>query len=123
MSATASMSIDAPGSAPGSSSSICLLQAGSDDVGGLERHCFADAATANLFFQATHDAELSSLETQVDLTGVGDKAFYRAAALIESADVYVLKGNWVAVASDNVTGGADKKDCLVTLANAVLAAK
>jgi hypothetical protein len=123
MSATASSPIDAPGSSPGSHSSICRLQDGSDDVGGLERHCFGNASDANLFYTATHDAALSSLETQTDLTGVGDKAFYREAPSIDQAKVYVLQGNLIAVAADNATGGANKQDCLVTLAEAILAAQ
>lgn len=111
---------------PAQNIDICLYQdsnaAGQQAV--TSRYCFTDAATATGFFSGEHDRMPSVMgETQTDLTGLGDRAFYRAQVDQSTTSVYVLKGNLIAMAEvDVVTTSTEAavKECLITLTNEIL---
>jgi len=79
-SAATPVSVD-QSAAPAQNIDICLYQ--DANAGGQQavtsRFCFADAATASTYFNGEHDRmPMATGETQTDLSGLGDRAFYRA---------------------------------------------
>ena len=91
------------------------------------RACFVDPAMASLTYNsALNDPQTG--RTNVDLPGVGDKAFYREEPGNQNVTIFILKGNLVLsvelsdsqlVSAQNVK--SLEQQCLLPLANELLA--
>jgi hypothetical protein len=125
---TAASAIPVDQSAPPAQNiDMCLYQnpAGAGQQAVVARYCFLDAATAAQFLTGERDRGLSAGNgTETDLTGVGDRAFYRRYVDQKTTSVYAVKGNVLAMVEvDIVTLSTEAavKQCLLTLTNEVLA--
>jgi hypothetical protein len=112
--------------APVANSDICSYTA--NDMGTnvlvfeIDRACFADAATARLYFDTSHDQPLIADTTMDEVSGLGDAAFFRFSAQGMRAQLNVLYGNRLAaVVNGEVTDGVAAKACMTALARDVLA--
>lgn len=117
---TAATTMDMGGTMSGVTVSGCEYTGGgaADDT---ELDCFdGGAATAKVFYDGEHNVTLFGDQTLEDLTGVGDKAFFRFSATLMQGEVYVLKGNQIGQAHFNEAASAAVKQCLINLALATL---
>jgi len=96
---------------------------GADNPAYTARDCYDDgAAAAQSAYMGEHDTTLETNEKLEDLTGVGERAFFRADSLVMGGAVYVQRGNLIAVTS-LVGVPTSPKSCLIALARQVFAAR
>jgi hypothetical protein len=86
--------------------------------------CLNDgAATAGAVFTEQRDEPQGLDYTQEDLTGVGDRAFFRHSLLVDQAELWVLQGSQIVSLLDlEPADAATTRQCLLTLGSGVLAA-
>jgi hypothetical protein len=91
----------------------------------MTRYCFTDPANAALLYTgARNDAQTG--RTDVDVPGVGDKAFYQEEVGNNNATIYVMKGDiLVFVTVSSVVNAQNvstlEQQCLMPLAKEILA--
>jgi hypothetical protein len=86
--------------------------------------CFKTGASdADLFYTSTHDDPGVTGTTKHDVSGLGDKAFYKENLTDGDATLFVLNGAVLLYVADNqITGPADSAlPCLTEIANQILA--
>jgi hypothetical protein len=105
--------------------SSCVYDDGAGaQLGQVLRVCYPTATEAVATFQGEHDDPPIPGVTQTDVTGVGERAFYREDFSLGIFDLYVLQGqNLLLVHDVDKAATTGKKDCLVALVNIVLAVK